>query len=1074
MCGILLATSALATPAGDLQEAVTLYNAGNYEQARESLLAIDRDALTAEQKQQRDELVEATRTAINQVNKARQDLADGDRAYDAGQRLPAETAYRAVLDNAYATDAQKQRAREGLALLERQQSLQEQVDATPPADEQSADESPADASPADAPQAETRGQARAERNEALAEERVRSGADAAEQGQFDLAVRHFQEALQLVPNHPAATRGLELVRRQQAAEGVGDLLDEAAQRRRSRWIRTETLIAQEEQEIRQAVEAQEFARARERLEVARRLLEAARRDADPPERFDVLRRRLESLGRFIEQRQETHQQMRAIDERRIALERERQRADAVQREKDDRIGQLMDEVMQLQRQRDYAQAAQVLREIVAIDPTYEYATFLLRMMEDTELIQQQKENRRHFESRFREGVLGAEMARTPATVGFEDRFVAYPDARDWQVIAARDPFGVSLTGESEIERETLDRLRRLIQEVDFEIDAGLVDVIELLREEGGVPIDVNWRALGEAEIFPTTQVGPINLRNVEVETVIRFLVDNLSTIDFPISYDIVGGVVRISTIEDLNRHILTRVYDIRDLLIRVRSFRREGGVGMMGGGMGGMGGGMGGMGGGMGGMGGGMMGGMGGMGGGMMGGGMGGMGGGMMGGGGGGYGAGEADDQEAEEQRLELIEDLLEIIQGQVAPDTWHPDPDALGSMDIWNDRLIVTHTPRAHRQLVQLLTQLREFKDIQVMVEARFLTLRSNFLEEIGVDLDIVLNAGNAGLDRALSGGVPVVDPATGQQLVMPRRFGQLGQSPSVANVGGVPLGNAIPLDQPFGNVGLVPPGRPSNYWSRHTTPIPIQNNTLDLAGPRSTNVPGNLAEAFRQSGPAFQMFGSFLDNIQVDFLLRATAMDARGSSVDAPRLVCWNGREGFVQVETVISYVATPGFAPVGGATIGGQAAQGLVPGIGMLPQGRLFSVLPTVSGDRKYVTMEVKPQVTDVTLRTIPVQQGALAAFFQTPEFQITTIKTTVSVPDGGTLLLGGLRLSAEEEIEAGVPVISKIPILKRAFTNRSRTKDEFVLLVLIKPTIIIPEEQEAHAYDDLLTNGGRIGR
>jgi type II secretory pathway component GspD/PulD (secretin) len=142
--------------------------------------------------------------------------------------------------------------------------------------------------------------------------------------------------------------------------------------------------------------------------------------------------------------------------------------------------------------------------------------------------------------------------------------------------------------------------------------------------------------------------------------------------------------------------------------------------------------------------------------------------------------------------------------------------------------------------------------------------------------------------------------------------------------------------------------------------------------------------------------------------------------------------------------------------------------MPGLGQAPSGRTFSVLPTVSGDRRYVTMEVKPMVTNTTLHPIPVQTGALAAFFQVPEMQIVQIQTTVSVPDEGTLLLGGLRLSAEEEVEAGVPVVSKIPVLKRAFTNRSRTKDEMILLVLIKPTIIIPEEQEKHAFEDLMTS------
>ena len=264
-------------------------------------------------------------------------------------------------------------------------------------------------------------------------------------------------------------------------------------------------------------------------------------------------------------------------------------------------------------------------------------------------------------------------------------------------------------------------------------------------------------------------------------------------------------------------------------------------------------------------------------------------GGGSWGGGGsGGSGSGDDESEEGDEDREELVEELLDIIKNQIAPETWQPDGE-LGSMDIWNDRLIVTHTASAHRQLVKLLTQLREFKDIQVMVESRFVTLRSNFLEEIGVDLDVVLNSGNAGLDQAVSAGQQVVDPVTGQLLVMPRTFTQLGQTPAIANVGGTPLTQMAVLDQPYGSVALVPQGSPSNYWSRHSTAVPIVNNTLELTGARATSVPGNLAEAVRQSGPAFEMFGSFLDNIQVDFLLRATAMDARGSSVDAPRLVCW-----------------------------------------------------------------------------------------------------------------------------------------------------------------------------------------
>src|SRR5204863_2804557 len=88
-------------------------------------------------------------------------------------------------------------------------------------------------------------------------------------------------------------------------------------------------------------------------------------------------------------------------------------------------------------------------------------------------------------------------------------------------------------------------------------------------------------------------------------------------------------------------------------------------------------------------------------------------------------------------------------------------------------------------------------------------------------------------------------------------------------------------------------------------------------------------------------------------------------------------------------------------------------------------------------------------------------------QLPLIQITQVRTTVSVPDGGTLLLGGQTLSGEIEREEGVPVLSKIPFLKRLFTNRSYVKDDQILLILVKPTIVIQREQEQKQFPLLST-------
>jgi len=67
--------------------------------------------------------------------------------------------------------------------------------------------------------------------------------------------------------------------------------------------------------------------------------------------------------------------------------------------------------------------------------------------------------------------------------------------------------------------------------------------------------------------------------------------------------------------------------------------------------------------------------------------------------------------------------------------------------------------------------------------------------------------------------------------------------------------------------------------------------------------------------------------------------------------------------------------------------------------------------------------------------------------------------------GTILLGGQRLTTEQEVESGVPVLSKIPILNRLFTNRIMSREEQTLLILLKPTILIQSEQEEKNYPGL---------
>ena len=71
---------------------------------------------------------------------------------------------------------------------------------------------------------------------------------------------------------------------------------------------------------------------------------------------------------------------------------------------------------------------------------------------------------------------------------------------------------------------------------------------------------------------------------------------------------------------------------------------------------------------------------------------------------------------------------------------------------------------------------------------------------------------------------------------------------------------------------------------------------------------------------------------------------------------------------------------------------------------------------------------------------------------------TVTTTVSVPDGGTVLLGGIKRLSESRTEFGVPLLSKFPYINRLFRNVGIGRDAESLMMMVTPRIIIQEEEE----------------
>ena len=137
---------------------------------------------------------------------------------------------------------------------------------------------------------------------------------------------------------------------------------------------------------------------------------------------------------------------------------------------------------------------------------------------------------------------------------------------------------------------------------------------------------------------------------------------------------------------------------------------------------------------------------------------------------------------------------------------------------------------------------------------------------------------------------------------------------------------------------------------------------------------------------------------------------------------------------------------------------------PVVSTIMSGTVLDVRPTVSHDRRYITLNLKPATAD-NLRFTPFSIEAVAGphiiylEIQLPSIRLRSVRTTVTVPDGGTVLVSGLMTDLKFEASSGVPFFSDLPVVGRLFGTDLRQREKINLLVLVSTNLILFEEEEA---------------
>ncbi len=125
--------------------------------------------------------------------------------------------------------------------------------------------------------------------------------------------------------------------------------------------------------------------------------------------------------------------------------------------------------------------------------------------------------------------------------------------------------------------------------------------------------------------------------------------------------------------------------------------------------------------------------------------------------------------------------------------------------------------------------------------------------------------------------------------------------------------------------------------------------------------------------------------------------------------------------------------------GGGVGGQTQENFN---GYEEAGITMEISPSISASR-YLRLDVYLEVSTF----IGAVQGAI------PPPRVTrTIETQINVPDGSTMVIGGIVVDNESTTRTQVPWIGDIPILGRLFSRETGTRDRTVLYFFVTPHIL----------------------
>ncbi|MCR5177118.1 MAG: pilus assembly protein N-terminal domain-containing protein [Anaerovibrio sp.] len=198
------------------------------------------------------------------------------------------------------------------------------------------------------------------------------------------------------------------------------------------------------------------------------------------------------------------------------------------------------------------------------------------------------------------------------------------------------------------------------------------------------------------------------------------------------------------------------------------------------------------------------------------------------------------------------------------------------------------------------------------------------------------------------------------------------------------------------------------------------IGNSSLDFSG---------ITFGSFYGGQDYKEYGSkFYNNI--NFKLNALIQDGKAKILSRPNITALSGKEAEILI---------------GGEIPIPTSKQGDI-SVTWREYGIKLHIQPTATPDLK-ITTKVVAEISSLdSANAVSTTAGKIPALIS------RKASTSINIPDGHTMAIGGLMNNSDSKTVSKIPILSSIPIIGEFFKNTSTSKDKHELIILITPTIV----------------------